>query len=206
MTALASATAPVEPRLPVAEGSGRSLGWWGTIALIATEAMVFALLLFANFYLRLQSPVWPLGGIRNPELLKSGIRTVVLVASSVPLHTAGRAIRRGDRRLLVWGLGIGWLMGAAFLAGHVDEYVRLWKEFRPGTNAYASSFYTITGLHAAHLVVGLVIVGYLWWRAATGRYDARHHNAVECGILYWHFVDVVWIFVYASLYLSVSWR
>jgi heme/copper-type cytochrome/quinol oxidase subunit 3 len=185
--------------------TGKALGWWGMIALIATEATVFALLLFAYFYLRFNAARWPLGDVKSPELFKSGLRTIVLLGSSIPMHVAERGIKQGNRRVLVWGMTIGWIMGALFLVGHVQEYIDLWPEFRPTTNAYGSAFYTITGLHALHLIVGLVMTGWVLFRARRGHYDEHRHLAVENSILYWHFVDAVWIAVFTSLYLSVSW-
>lgn len=182
--------------------SGRSLGWWGTVCLIATEAMLFALLLFAFFFLRANNHEWPIGGIAEPELAKSGIRTVILLGSTIPAVAAERAARRGDRRTLLVGLATTFVMGALFLAGHVEEYVHLWPELTPSTNAYGSAFYTITGFHALHLGIGLVVVAFLLWRAAAGHYTTARHESVENGLLYWHFVDVVWVFVYSSLYLS----
>lgn len=184
--------------------SGHSLGWWGVLSLIATEGMLFALLLFGNFYLRATNDRWPLGGIADPELAKSGVRTVVLLASTVPAVVAERSARRGRRGLAVAGLVLTILMGSAFLAGHVDEYLTLWKDFDPSTNAYGSVFYTITGFHALHVLVGLLALTFLVWRLLLGHYRDGHSEPVDNGILYWHFVDVVWVFVYSSLYLSVT--
>lgn len=200
-TAVRAEVPPPEPR-----SSGRSLGWWGTVALIATESMIFALLLFGNFYLRAQADEWPLGGIADPELLKSGIRTAILLGTTIPVVIAERGIRRGRRGHMMWGIGVAWLMAAVFMAGHVEEYVHLFEEgVRPGTNAYTSAFYTITALHALHLTAGMGALAYVWLRGLAGHYDAHDHDAVENTALYWHFVDVVWVFVYSSLYLSVTW-
>ena len=185
-------------------GAGRSLGWWGMVTLIATEAMVFALLLFSYFYLRAQSSSWPLGGIEKPDLFAPAIRTVLLLGSSIPVHFAERAIKRGDRRRMLGLFAVAWVMAGAFLVGHFVEYADLWDKFRPSTNAYGSLFYSITMLHAVHLIVGMTMVAYVWIRGLRGRYDERRHVAVETTVMYWHFVDAVWIAVFASLYLSVA--
>lgn len=189
------------PRVP-----RRSLGWWGTVFLILTEGTVFGLLLFANFYLRANSRHWPQGGIEDPELVKSGIRSVILLSSSLPVHFAEKALEQGHVARFRWWLALTFAMGAVFMVGHVMEYVELWPTFRPSTNAYGSSFYTITGLHALHLLVGLGILFYLFVQSLRGRYDdaTRDHQGVTCGILYWHFVDAVWVAVFSSLYLSVT--
>lgn len=185
-------------------GTGRSLGWWGTMAMIATESMLFILLLYSYNDLRIGADRWPLGDIADPELVKSGFRTVVLLASSIPMHLADRAAEAGNQAKLKWGLGIGWLMGALFLAGHFDEWHTTLQEFTPSSNAYGSLFYTITGFHMLHLIIGLVVAGYLFIGAVAGRYEGGDHTGVKCGIAYWHFVDVVWVGVYGILYLSVS--
>lgn len=199
---LLGADAAVAPGAP--GSTGRTTGYWGTVAAIATEAVLFGLLLFAYSQLRTQSERWPLGNIAEPELVKSGFRTVVLLASTIPMHLADKAAAARDQAKLRWSLAVGWAMGALFLAGHVDEWATLWHEFRPTTNAYGSLFYTITGFHALHLVVGLVIAGYLLVGALAGRYERGPTHGVENGILYWHFVDAVWVAVYGLLYLSVS--
>lgn len=192
---------PPRPRVP-----RRSLGWWGTVFLILTEGTIFGLLLFANFFLRANSGHWPQGGIEDPELVKSGIRSVLLLSSSIPVHFAEKALKQGlVGRFRRW-LALTFAMGAVFMVGHVMEYVELWPKFRPSTNAYGSSFYTITGLHALHLLVGLGILTYLFVQSLKGRYDdaGESHEGVTCGILYWHFVDAVWVAVFSSLYLSVT--
>lgn len=184
---------------------GRTLGWWGVVTMIATEGMLFALLLFVYLQLRANADRWPLGDIAGPELVESGLRTVVLFMSSVPIHLADRAAHAGDQRELRWSLALTWVMGALFLAGHVDEWAKLLAEFTPATNAYGSAFYTITGFHALHVAVGLVVVAYLWAGAVTGRYGPGHATGVTTGAMYWHFVDAVWIVVYGTLYVSVGW-
>lgn len=211
MSATATGATGIDPGRPLVTGSAhphpgsRSLGWWGLVVLIASEATLFGLLLFVNFYLRVNARTWPLGGIDDPELTLSAIRSVILLASSIPAVLAERAARRGDQRRFRLLIAITFAMAAIFLAGHIQEYVVLLPEFSWNTNAYGSVFYTITGLHALHLVIGMAVLAYLFVQSWRGRFDGRlDRPSVTCGILYWHFVDVVWIAVYSSLYLSVS--
>jgi heme/copper-type cytochrome/quinol oxidase subunit 3 len=204
MTAVALETRVAEVPTPAPHpSSGHPLGWWGMVATITTEATVFALLFFCYFFIRFNAERWPLGDIKDPELLKASMRTIVLVGSSVPMHIAEKGIKRGDRRILIAGLTVGLLMGSLFLFTHVLEYIDQWSEFTPTTNAYGSLFYTITGLHALHLIVGMVMVVWVLYRAIGGRYDEHHHLAVQTTVMYWHFVDGIWIFVFSILYLSV---
>src|SRR5699024_862280 len=114
----------------------RSLGWWGVVLLIASEGTLFGLLLFVNFYLRVNATQWPLDDIEDPELVMSAIRSVILLGSSVPAVLAERAARRGDQVRFRRHVAITFVMAAIFMAGHIQEYVELMPEFTWNTNAY----------------------------------------------------------------------
>ncbi|HEV8299237.1 MAG TPA: cytochrome c oxidase subunit 3 [Acidimicrobiales bacterium] len=175
--------------------------WWGMVMLIATEATLFAGLLSSYFYLRGTSEEWPLGGLPRPSLMPVSILSVVLVGSSVPVHLGERAIRRGRITALRTYLAIGFVMGAAFFAYTAWDLTH--AEFDIGENAYASIFHTTVGLHALHVLVGLLMSAGVQVKAATGRIRAERHLSVQLFVMYWHFVDAVWLAVFASLYLSV---
>jgi cytochrome c oxidase subunit 3 len=181
-----------------------STAWWGMMTLIATESMVFVVLLGSYFFLRASSPHWPLGGIKPPELWLSVPFSFVLWGSSIPIFYAEAAIRRGSQRGLRAGLAISGLMGLAFLAFTAKDFHDLnfgWRD-----NAYGSIFYLIVGLHALHVVVGLCMNVLVQIKAWQGKFTASRHVTVEVFSLYWHFVDAVWIFVFASLFLSEALR
>jgi heme/copper-type cytochrome/quinol oxidase subunit 3 len=182
----------------------RTLGWWGMVWLIATEATLFAVLIASYFYLRFQSgPVWPPSGIAKPTLALPLVMSAILLSSSIPVHLADRGIRRGRQGILRAGLLAGFVLGAVFLAMQFGiEYPEKLKEFTPRTNAYGSLFFTITGFHAAHVTVGLLISARTQVRALAGAFDERRHTGVVVFAMYWHFVDVVWVFVLATIYLS----
>jgi cytochrome c oxidase subunit III len=91
------------------------------------------------------------------------------------------------------------VMGIVFLCGQFWDYFT--ANFGIETNAYGSAFYTLTGFHAMHVVAGLLVMLVVLGRAATGAYDAKEHAAVEAATYYWHFVDVVWIALFAVLFL-----
>ena len=97
-------------------------GWWGMVLLIVTEAMIFAALLSASFFVRANSPTWPQAGIEPPELGRIGVFTLVLLASSVPLLWGEAAIRRGQVGRLRIGLAVSWLLGAVFVVNQVLEF------------------------------------------------------------------------------------
>ncbi len=129
--------------------------------------------------------------------------SAILWSSSLPVHIADRAIRRGNQRLLRMGLLAGFLLGATFLGMQVlVEYPKVLAEFHPSTNAYGSLFFTITGFHGFHVVVGLLISLWTQMRARQGAFDEYRHVTVQNFAMYWHFVDVVWVLVLLTVYIS----
>jgi heme/copper-type cytochrome/quinol oxidase subunit 3 len=179
---------------------GYPVGWWGMVVLIATEATIFLALLGSYFFLRAGSPDWPQGGIAAPDLTRSSIFSVVLIASSIPLFWAESAIEHGRVGSLRVGLLASFAMGLVFLGNQILEFHDL--DFSIHDNAYASIFIVTIGLHGLHVLGGLLISAVVQLKARLGRFTAERHLSVSVFALYWHFVDVVWLFVFSSLYLS----
>ena len=203
MTAIAE---PVRPRsMTRPERPTRSVAWWGMALLCATEGTLFACLIASYFYLAVGSRQWPPPGIEAPKLLLPGLMTGCLVLSSAVLYWAERGIRQGQRGRLTAGLAGSIMLGVAFLVLQAREYADKLKHFRPQEHAYASLFYTITGFHGAHVAAGVLLLGYTLLRAARGHFTARDHVGMSVTSLYWHFVDVVWLVILTSLYLSPRW-
>ena len=179
MSAPPAAVATTAPVAPPGKGTplqpapssarGHPTAWWGMVILILTEATLFGGLLSSYFFLRALNHTWPLGGIKPPDLARISVFTAVLLGSSVPIFWAEAGIRRGNLRVLRAGLALSWVMGAAFFVNQVFEYRDL--GFGPRTNAYGSLFYAITGLHGAHVVVGLMISLVVQLKAWLGRPD-----------------------------------
>jgi cytochrome c oxidase subunit 3 len=115
------------------------------------------------------------------------------------MHWALTSIKRGNRAGLQAGLVLTFLMGLTFLATQVTEYARI--GFAPRDNAFTTIFFCLTGLHGAHVFVGLTILLAMTTRAFRGHFSAEEHHGVEIGGIYWHFVDVMWIVVYTTVYL-----
>ena len=193
-----------EDDLPRHAHGPRAFGWWGMVWLIATEATLFAALIASYFYLRFRSgPEWPPDGIEDPTLGLPLVMSAILLSSTIPVHLAEKAAERGDQGRLRWGLGIGFALGAVFLGITFGiEWPEKLHEFSPTTNAYGSMYFTVTGFHAAHVLVGLAFSMWTQVRAWHGAFGAERHLTVQNFALYWHFVDVVWIFVFATIYLS----
>jgi heme/copper-type cytochrome/quinol oxidase subunit 3 len=170
------------------------------VVLITTEAMVFIALLSAYFFVRAGAPVWPPPGISPPELHRSVVFSVVLLSSSIPIFWMEHALFRGHMRQVAVTLAIAFLMGAAFLGNTAYDFLHM--EFGLRENAYASLFWVIIGLHAIHVLVGLLMSATVQVKVWTGRVTPEHHVTPEVFSLYWHFVDGVWIFVFSALILS----
>ncbi len=181
-----------------------STAWWGMATLIATESMVFIVLLGAYFFLRASTAHWPPAGIKAPELRLSVPFSFVLWGSSIPIFYAETAIRRGSQRGLRAGLMTSGVMGLAFVAYTAKDFHDLTFGWRD--NAYGSIFYLIVGLHVLHVFVGLCMNAVVQIKAWQGKFTATRHTSVEVFGLYWHFVDAVWLFVFLSLFLSEAWR
>jgi heme/copper-type cytochrome/quinol oxidase subunit 3 len=192
-----------EPRALASEmPAGRTTGWWGMVMFVTTEATVFAALLGSYFYIRFQSGQWPPPGIEDPKLTKVVIMTALLLPSSVPVMWAERGIRKGQRWRLRAGLTITLVLGLGFLAMQAWEYSEDLKKHTLTTDAYSSLFYTITGFHGFHVAVGLLMVGWLLAASLRGSFGYRRHERVRLTAIYWHFVDLVWVAIFLSLYLS----
>jgi cytochrome c oxidase subunit III len=180
-------------------------GTMGMLLFILTEAALFGSFLVSYLFLRFQAGGgWPPQGIDRPSLVLPAIMTVVLLSSSLPMHLADTGIRRGRRTRLRVGLLAGFLLGGTFLGLQGVEYSESLRDFVPQGHAYGSLFYMITGFHGAHVAGGLLLNLWVQVRAGRGYYDAERHATVRNVVLYWHFVDVVWIAIFATLYVAAA--
>jgi heme/copper-type cytochrome/quinol oxidase subunit 3 len=179
---------------------GHGTAWWGMVCMIATESMIFAILIASYFFLRASARDWPPPGVEAPDLTLAIPFSLVLWGSSLPAFWAEHGIRRGDQRRLRSGLLLSSLMGLAFVAYTVKDFHDLHFGWRD--NAYGSIFYVTVGLHATHVVVGLLMSVIVQIKSWQGKFSAGRHVTVEVFSLYWHFVDAVWLFVFPALFLS----
>lgn len=196
--AAAAATAVDARGLPFGGPEAHSSGRWGMALVVGTEAAFFAYLLFAYFYLGSMANGWPPSG--PPSLRVALPNTALLIASSGAMWWAESGIRGGNQGRLRLGLLLTFALGATFLVFQGVEFSR--TPFGLSSSVYSSAFYFITGFHGAHVLVGLLMIAVAEARALAGHFDARHHLAVSNTALYWHFVDVVWLVVFTSLYLG----
>jgi cytochrome c oxidase subunit 3 len=172
----------------------------GMFMFIASEVMLFGSFFTAYFFVRVVKapPHWPPEGFHAPVFV-AGINTLILVTSSFTMHWALTSIKRGNHAGLRSGLALTFLMGFTFLATQITEYARV--GFSTRDNAFTTIFFSLTGLHGAHVFVGLSILLAMTVRAFRGHFSPQHHHGVEIAGIYWHFVDVMWIVVYTTVYL-----
>jgi cytochrome c oxidase subunit III len=191
-------TAP-ESALAIADARAldrRDMSWWGMSLFIATEAALFVYLIASYFYVGGSAATWP---PLTPSIRITGFNTILLLLSSGSAIAAERSVKRNNTGMLRAWLAVTILLGGTFLAFQLYEYTTL--EFHAQTDAYGSFFYLITGLHGAHVALGLLMLSYVLLRAFAGHFDSVRHSAVRNAILYWHFVDLIWLVVFTSLYL-----
>ncbi|QGX94897.1 heme-copper oxidase subunit III [Haloplanus rallus] len=177
---------------------------WGMIAFLGSEIATFGGVFTYYFFIR--AGTWPPGEL--PHLTGSLviINTAILVASSLTLHWAHVAIRNDDRRKFALGLLSTLILGLVFIGGQVYEYYEfiVHTEFTVTSGLFGSAFYGLTGLHGLHVSLGGVLLAIVTIRALAGQYSAERHVSVSTVSMYWHFVDVVWIFLVVILYLGGS--
>jgi len=185
---------------PVANQSSRvDARTLGMFLFIASEIMLFGSFFTAYFFVRVvQGTPWPTPPYHLP-IYVAFINTCILVTSSFTVHWALQSIKRGNVFGLRAGLLLTFLMGLTFLITQGIEYSRI--GFAPKDGAQPTIFFCLTGLHGAHVFVGLTLLLFATIRAFRGHFTAEHHHGVEIPGIYWHFVDVMWIVVYATVYI-----
>jgi cytochrome c oxidase subunit III len=171
----------------------------GILLFIISEAMLFGSFFTAYFFIRVvQNEPWPPEPFEFPVLVAS-MNTAILVSSSFTVHYALHSIKRGNRLGLQVGLASTFLLGTMFLLTQINEYVK--AGFAISDGAFASVFFGLTGLHGLHVFVGLTLLMLMIVRAFRGHFSPNAHMGVECAGIYWHFVDVMWIIVWSTVYL-----
>jgi len=175
-------------------------GMWAIIMFIGSEVMFFAALFTTYFFLRGKIPAWePVFGEKPSWQGLPLVNTIELLTSSVTMQLAVTAIKKGDRRRMIQWLIPTLILGAAFVIGQGYEYTRL--GFLPRDGIFAGVFFTLTGFHGAHVTGGVLFIALCLYRALRGQFTANRPPAVGPGSLYWHFVDVVWIGLFTTIYI-----
>ena len=171
----------------------------GMLLFIISEVMVFGAFFTAYFFIRIaQGNPWPAHGTELPVAV-AGVNTAILVSSSFTLHWAEKAIKAGNHFGLKAGMLTTFLLGCTFLFIQINEYANI--GFAPQDAAQQTIFYSLTGLHGAHVFIGLLLLLFVTIRSFRGHYSPEEHRGVEVPGIYWHFVDVMWLVVYTTVYI-----
>ena len=179
----------------------RKLGMW---LFILSDAVTFAAILYAYAFLRLATANWT-RPFEVSSIVNGFVMTTVLLVSSVTMLAAFDAAKHNQRSRSVTWLGVTMLLGILFAAMHIREWIRMihegWRLFQNpigGPVLFGSTFFCITGLHLLHVIAGVVAIAVISIKYSRGTLDAGHVESVG---LYWHFVDLVWMFVFPLVYL-----
>ena len=183
--------------------TGLTNGKIGIWLFLASEVMLFGALFATYIILRVGSPDWPMGReILNVPL--ATINTVVLISSSVTMVMAWASLARKNFGQFRWYMGATVLFGVGFLVIKYIEYsAKIHHGLTPSTNNFMAIYFTLTGLHGLHVLGGMIVMAYFlgpgakMWKSEPDRFT----NRIEVVGLYWHFVDLVWIFLFPTLYL-----
>ncbi|HYM58508.1 MAG TPA: cytochrome c oxidase subunit 3 [Solirubrobacteraceae bacterium] len=171
----------------------------GMLLFIISEIMVFGAFFTAYFFIRVVGGAdWPAQGTELPKLI-AGVNTAILLSSSVTMHWALESAKAGNRLGLQAGIFTTLGLGATFLFVQINEYVHI--GFSPADHAQGSVFYGLTGLHGAHVAIGLTLLAFTTIRAFRGHFTPAEHRGVEVPGIYWHFVDAMWVVVYTTVYI-----
>jgi cytochrome c oxidase subunit 3 len=197
----------------------REAGSFGMWLFLVTEIMFFGgvFCCYAAYRLR-YLPAFEAGS-RLLDIRLGATNTAVLIASSLTMALAVHAAQRGRRKALITFLLLTMVLGATFLGIKYTEYAHKWDDYLipgirfaptealpsgvslPNLELFFCFYFALTGLHALHMIIGLGLLGFLTAKALRGRFSTEYFTPVEVSGLYWHFVDIVWIFLFPLLYL-----
>ena len=175
----------------------------GVLLFLASEAIFFLILILSFIYFR---GSWITASGPNPanqlHLLTTGLFSIALISSSGTAWVAERSSKNGNQALTRLALAITIILGAIFLVGQGREYAQLLRSnITISQNLFGTTFFTLTGFHGFHVLVGLAIWTILLGLTLASSSDAPGANAVGAIALYWHFVDIVWVFIFSIVYI-----
>ena len=185
--------------LPALVNGPRGGLWWAMIGLITIEVVLFTVLIATYYYLKFLNPHWPPAGEKQPLLLLPTINTIILIFSSVAVHYADTAIsKKGDKVGMTRGLMISLTIGITFLVLKVIEYSQV--EYFWDTHAYGSIVWTMVVFHSSHVLSVVLKTIVVLALARKGYWNQERCQGIKVNGIYWHFVVVIWIPLYITIY------
>jgi len=186
-------------QLPIGPVGRHGVGFWGVGTLVASEAALFSYLLFAYYYTGATAqPGWLLEP--HPSLKLALPNTLILLASSGVAWYGERGVLTRNRSQALIGFALALLLGTIFAVIQFFEWQA--KAFQLGTSSYASLYFVTTAFHMAHVIAGLTVLAAILLWTALDYFSPRRRLTVSAGVLYWHFVDVIWLFVFTTYYIT----
>ncbi len=176
--------------VPYAQRRSRPAGWWGLALFVATEAVLFGCIVGSYFYLRFRVSPWPPHGVPKPHLTLPLVLTGILVATSLLMQLAYGSARRERLTVTRAALSVAVLVQAGYVAMQLHLFVHDLHEFPPSRSSYSSIYFTMLGTHHAHVLVGIALNVWLFFRLLRGLTNYRL-NGLQAVTFYWHFVNVV---------------
>ena len=184
---------------PAVAYDAAKLGIW---TFLATEVLLFGGLFTAYIVFRLKFPEMFHKDFAHLNRVLGAANTVVLITSSLTVALAIAAIRKGKQRALKLFLFLTILLAGMFLVIKYFEWTEKFAHgLSPGTDIFFSLYFVMTGLHGLHVLGGMLVLGWMLVLAGRGRFSESYHTPVEISGLYWHFVDLVWIYLFPLFYL-----
>jgi cytochrome c oxidase subunit 3 len=189
-------------RIPRPQAREENTAWLGMLIFLGSWAMLFAGLFFAYGAIRSTTHGWPPAGLPRLPWGLPLENTVVLGLSSLALQTGYVRLQRGDEVTATRAISASLLLGVVFLSLQCALWLGVYRAgLLPSMGPYPSVFWALTTFHALHVLVGLVALAFLAWRTARGTYNAARHLPVRLWAMYWHFVGVVWLLIFASVFV-----
>jgi cytochrome c oxidase subunit 3 len=177
---------------------------YGTIVLICSEIVIFGILFTFYFWSRSHTPGFVPHQILSMEMFPIYLNTALLISSGATVEIAKWRLKKDDTTGFRLWLGLTVLLGMGFVAGQINEYVHLVREgLSPTTSIYGTAFFSLTGVHGLHVIVGVIVLGLILALSFTGFVRKERLSGMEGAFLYWHFVDAIWILVVSFVYLRV---
>jgi cytochrome c oxidase subunit 3 len=199
----------IQTHHPAKTNTGWSNGLVGVMLFLVSEMALFGSLIFMYLYVRRAATLWPpiVPGTHHRyeffDLTLPTINTIVLLSSGVTMHFAYQALRAGNMRRMLTLLILTIILGVGFLSGQAWEYKHV-VDVNMTTNIYGATFFMLTGLHGLHVSGGVIFLLIILYRTLRGHFSQQNTMVPHAATLYWHFVDAVWVVLFALFYLTVQ--
>lgn len=174
----------------------------GMIIFLASWAMMFSALFFAYAFVRAREPMWPPAGVPVLPIALPALNTAILIASSFTFSRGLAEVKRGRKKALSGWVVATFVLGAVFLAIQLEVFRSVGEAgLHVSSGMYGSVFYALTTFHALHVVAGLLLLVWVFVQSVRGKYSEHNNVNVRLCAMFWHFVDVVWLLMFVSIYL-----